>query len=94
MRAGAAAAIDPTIAAAIQYADEYGVIIVAAAGNSGTNNDNSSHVVLAGFVLGRLSQPDQRGRHDVQRQPGLASPTTASNRSRSPRPETVCTAWA
>ena len=33
---------DPVIAAAIQYADEHGVIIVAAAGNSGTNDDNSS----------------------------------------------------
>ena len=34
--------VDPTIASAIQYADNAGVIIVAAAGNSGTDDDNSS----------------------------------------------------
>ncbi len=32
---------DPTIAAAIAYADQHGVIIVAAAGNDGTDDDNS-----------------------------------------------------
>jgi serine protease len=32
---------DPTIASAIQYADSKGVIIVASAGNSGTNDDTS-----------------------------------------------------
>ncbi len=33
---------DPVIASAIQYADQNGVILVCAAGNSSTNNDNSS----------------------------------------------------
>ena len=33
---------DPTIAAAIEYADQHGVMIVAAAGNDGTDDDNSS----------------------------------------------------
>jgi subtilisin family serine protease len=33
---------DPVIAAAIQYADENGVIIVCAAGNNGTDDDDSS----------------------------------------------------
>ena len=36
------AGTDPTIAAAIQYADSAGVIIVAAAGNNDTDDDNSS----------------------------------------------------
>ena len=32
---------DPTIAAAIQYADQQGVIIVCAAGNNGTDDDTT-----------------------------------------------------
>ena len=58
-----ASGTDPTIADAIEYADQHGVIIVSAAGNDGTDDDNSGTFFSPRLVFGRLPEPDHGGRH-------------------------------
>ena len=85
--------VDPVIAAAIQYADEYGVIIVAAAGNAGTNNDNMSTWFSPASYSVDYPNLIAVAATDDHRQPGLRLlRIMVSNRCRSPRQVRASTA--
>ena len=76
-----------TIAAAIEYADQHGVIIVAAAGNSGTDDDNSALFSPASYSVDypnviTVAATDSNG----QKRSMSAPRTTASPRSSWPPP--------